>query len=313
MHVSITIVGFRNPDDILRCLTALERSGHADFDVVVVENGGAQAYDALVAVVPAILFGGQTVRVVEADGNPGFAGGVNRGMAESPDADAWWILNPDTEPHPETLARYVARLEAGDCDAVGGTLYTPDGRVQSHGGVWQPLLARAVSLGHGSPLSERPDPAEIEGRQTYLNGASMMVGRRFLEVCGPMDERYFLYCEEVAWCIRAKRRGLSFGFAPDALVLHHQGTSTGNVSEIGAKQRLPVYLSERNKIVLTLSCFPWLAPLASVGGLAVILVKYGRRRAWRQMGYALDGWRAGLAGETGPPATTPRRGGSAML
>ena len=137
MHVSVVIVGYRNPGDIVRCLAALSGSSHRDFDVVVVENGGPEAFQALVSAVAPQLPGGQAVRFVPAHDNPGFAGGVNRGVAETLDADAWWVLNPDTEPHPEAMARYVARLQAGDCDAVGGTLYLPSGEVQSHGGAWR--------------------------------------------------------------------------------------------------------------------------------------------------------------------------------
>ncbi len=311
--VSIVIVGFRNPEDIVRCLAALAAATHADFSVVVVENGGPAAFQTLVDALPAALPGGQRVRSVLADGNTGFAGGVNRGLAESPNADAWWILNPDTEPHPETLARYVARLRIGDVDAVGGALHLPDGRVQSYGGIWRPWMARAVSIGHGTPRDVKPDPSEIEARQSYLNGASMLVSRRFLAVCGPMAEHYFLYCEEVEWCLRARKRGLRLGFAPDAPVLHHQGTTTGNDVDLRTRGRTPVYLNERNKILLTRECFPGHAPLAILADLVLIALKFGKRRAWRQMGYALEGWRAGLAGETGPPPTTPRRGGSAML
>ena len=313
MHVSIVIVGYRNPDDIVRCLAALSASTHGDFAVVVVENGGPAAFEALAAAVPSRLSGGQGVSLVPAHDNPGFAGGVNRGMAETPDADAWWILNPDTEPHPDALARHVARLQAGDCDAVGGTLYLPDGRVQSHGGVWQAWLGRAVSIGHGTPLAARPDPAAIEARQTYLNGASMLVSRRFRDVCGPMAEHYFLYCEEVEWCLRATRRGLRLGFAADALVLHHQGTTTDNGTEARARGWLPVYLGARNGVLLTRAAFPRIAPVAVLANLGLLVVKFGKRRAWRQMGYALAGWRAGLAGEDGPPATSPGRTDKVML
>ena len=313
MHVSVVIVGYRNPGDIVRCLAALSASSHRDFDVVLVENGGPEAFEALAAVVSPRLPGGQAVHLVPAHDNPGFAGGVNRGIAATPGAEAWWVLNPDTEPHPEAMARYVTRLQVGDCDAVGGTLYLPSGEVQSHGGAWQPWLARAVSIGHGTPLAVTPVPAEIEARQTYLNGASMMVSRRFHEICGPMAEHYFLYCEEVEWCLRAGRRGLRLGFAAEAPVLHHQGTTTGNDADVRTKGWMPVYLSARNGVLLTRECFPRLAPVALLANLGLVVLKFGKRRAWRQMGYALAGWRAGLAGEQGPPTTSPRRKAWVML
>jgi N-acetylglucosaminyl-diphospho-decaprenol L-rhamnosyltransferase len=305
MHVAVVIVGFNNAKDIVHCVTELGRSTHTDFEVVICENGGPQAYAALEASLPKALPGGQKVRAVLAPGNLGYAGGVNRGMEEAPEADAWWVLNPDTQPEPEAIAALVARLEAGDCDAVGCTLYLPNGLVQSHGGRWNPWLARAVSMGHSSPLDQHPDPARIEADQNYLNGAAMLIGRRFLETTGPMREEYFLYCEEVEWCLRGLTLGMRLGFAPKARVLHFQGTTTGNPPDIRQRGRTPVYLNERNKILLTRDLYPARIPVVAAAALLVIFARFARRGAWRQVGYALSGWWAGLRGERGPPKWLP--------
>jgi len=304
MHVAVVIVGFRNPDDIARCLRGLERSSYADFEVLICENGGAAAFSALARDLPLALSGGQPVRAVLAPGNRGFAGGVNIGLRETAAADAWWILNPDTDPYPGALAAMVARLSEGDCDAVGCTLHLPSGRVQSYGGLWQPWLARAVSIGHGQGLEALPDPAAIEARQNYLNGASMLIGRRFLEIAGPMREDYFLYCEEVEWCLRGAARGMRLGFAPGAVVLHYQGTTTGNVPEIATRPRAPMYLNARNLLLVTWARFPWRLPVVACAAFLALFLRYPRRGAWRQLGYGLSGWLAGLLGERGAPRWT---------
>lgn len=301
MHVAIAIVGFRNADDIAGCLGALAKSTYADFEVIICENGGPDAFGALSAVLPAALPGGQPVRAVLAPGNLGYAGGVNRCLEETPNADAWWVLNPDTEPYPDALALQVGRLAKGDCEAVGCTIHLPDGRVQSHGGRWSGWLARAVSMGHGTPLTPAPDPVVVERDQNYLNGASMLVGRRFVEIAGLMRDDYFLYCEEVEWCLRAIARGARLGYAPGALILHHQGTSTGNTRDIRAKGRAPVYLNERNKLNVTRDAYPVRVLAAALACLATLFLRYGRRGAWRQLVYGLSGWVAGLRGERGVP------------
>jgi hypothetical protein len=303
-HVAVCIVGFRNAADVLRCLHALEASSWTDFEVVVCENGGDGAVDRVQHDAPARLAGGQEVKIVDAGANLGFAGGVNRCLAESPDVDAWWILNPDTEPEPNTLELMLRRLDQGDRDAVGCTLYGPTGQVQSFGGRWQPWLARAVSLGMGESVDRSPDPAPIEALQTYLNGASMLVSRRFVEAVGPMREDYFLYCEEVEWFLRARSLGLRLGFAPGARVLHRQGSATGAVADWRSRPRLPVYLDERNRMLLTGDRFPVMLPVAAAAALARILLGGARRRAWRQIGYGLCGWWAGLMGMRGPPPMT---------
>lgn len=301
MHVAVAIVGFRNPVDISHCLEALERSTHGDFEVIICENGGAAAFEELCAALPKRLAGGQPVRAVMAPGNLGYAGGVNRCLQETPAADAWWVLNPDTQPDPEAMALQVARLSVGDCEAVGSTIYLPDGRVQSHGGRWLPWFARAESIGHGTPLTQEPDPAYVEKAQNYLNGASMMIGRRFLEVVGPMREEYFLYCEEVEWCLRGGELGMRLGFSPGARVLHHAGTTTGSYDDIRSRPKTPVYLNERNKMLTTRDCFPARLPVAAVAAIALIFLRFGRRGAWRQVGYALEGWISGLGNLRGVP------------
>jgi N-acetylglucosaminyl-diphospho-decaprenol L-rhamnosyltransferase len=307
MRVAVAIVGYRNSDDLARCIAALEASTYQDYQVVICENGGEEAYQALQRCLPASLRGGQPLRLIRASYNLGYAGGVNVCLAATPEADAWWVLNPDTEPYPDAMARLVARLGAGDCQAVGSTLHLPSGKVQSHGGRWEPWLARAVSIGHGSELDGKPDPAAIERRQNYLNGASMMVGRRFLEAAGPMREDYFLYCEEVEWCLRARRAGMRLGFAEDALILHHQGTTTGNSAALAERPRMPVFLNERNKILLTRDVYPAALPIIALSSATVCIVRYARRRAWRQLSHALAGWRAGMRNERGPLREIPSR------
>ena len=289
MHVAVAIVGFRNSGDIVRCLAALAASTHGDFEVAICENGGRAAYETLSRVAPRRLDGGQSVRLIEAPGNLGYAGGVNVAMAAAPDADLWWVLNPDTRPEPGAMAALVARMAAGDCDAAGGALLRADGSVQSWGGHWRGWLARAVSIGFGASAAEAPATAKIEARQNYLSGASMMVGRRFLGTVGPMREDYFLYCEEVEWCLRAVAAGLRLGFAPQARVVHDHGSTTGAGAAIRDLPRLPLFLGERNKMLLTRDRYPARLPVAAAAALALLILRYGRRGAWRQMGWGASG------------------------
>ena len=302
LHVVVAIVGFRNPSDILRCLSALGQSTYPDFEVLICENGGPQAYQDLLRQTPATLAGGQAVRTVLGHGNTGFAGGVNRCIAETAGADAWWLLNPDTEVFPDAMAAMVERLATGEFEAVGSTVVFPNGVVQAHGGRWRGWLAAPQSIGHGSPISQKPDRADVERRQNYILGTSMMINRRFLDRVSPMDESYFLYCEEVEWCLRARKLGMRLGFAEGAIVRHHNGTTTGAGEALNRRARLPVYLGERNKILLTKDCYPARLPIAIFASLAFFTIRCIRRGAWKQIGYGVSGWLAGLSGERGRPS-----------
>lgn len=301
MHVAICIVGFRNPHDIAACLQALDSSTHTDFELVICENGGREAFEVLVQTLPSELTGGQSVRIVDAGGNLGYAGGINRCLAETPAADAWWVLNPDTIPDPTALASLCARLARGDCAAAGGTIHGADGHVESRGGRWNAWLARAVSVDNGLRLDEPPGPFAAAEKVNYLSGASILIGRAFVERVGVMREDYFLYAEEVEWCLRGVQDGLKLGLAPEANVLHRQGTSTGSVQDIRNRSRMPVYLDERNKILVTRDRYPGRLVVAASAAFALLFLRFARRGAWAQLGYGLSGWAAGLRNERGPP------------
>lgn len=301
MHVVVAIVAFRNADEIAGCLAALGRSTYPSFEVVVCENGGSDAFCELETTIPASLPGGQSVTLIEAGGNLGYAGGVNVCMRARPDADAWWIVNPDTEPHEETLAALVARLEQGDCAAVGGVLYNPQGRIQAYGGRWNSWLARCISIGNGATLEKRPDAAAVEAEMNYLLGACMLISRAMVDRIGLMREDYFLYCEEVEWGLRAVKAGLRLGFAPSALIRHDQGATTGSATAHKGRPRMPIYLDERNKLNVLRDTTPFRLPVGAASALVLLLLRYGRRGAWRQFGYGLSGWLAGVLNRRGLP------------
>ncbi|MFM6854239.1 MAG: glycosyltransferase family 2 protein [Sphingopyxis sp.] len=301
MRVAIVIVGYNNAADIAACLAALAAQTHPAFHVVICENGDAGAYARLRDAVAGLQPGGQPPLLIAAPDNPGYAGGVNRGIAATPGADAWWVLNPDTVPDAPALAALVARAQRGDADVIGGTLYRADGTVQSHGGRWRSHLARVEAIGMGMAVGQTPDSAAIEQALDYQTGASMLVTRRVIDMIGPMREDYFLYCEEVEWCLRAKAAGLKLGFAPGARVLHHQGATTGSADGIRARPRLPIYLDERNKINMVRDTRPHHLPMAIPAALALLVLRFGRGRAWAQMRYAAAGWWAGVRNQRGKP------------
>ena len=225
LHVAVTIVGFRNSKDVRRCLRALEASTHGSFEVVICENGGPAAFAELCETLPRALSGGQPVKVVLAPQNLGYGGGVNVCMAHSEAADAWWILNPDTSPEPNAMAALVSRLAVGDCDLAGGIIHFPDGRVASYCGHWDSLVGMADvdRLGQRHLRGSRCRGRRSASQPTSA-ALSMLASRRFRQTTEPFREDYFLYCEEVEWCLRGRSRGMRLSaFTPEARVLHLQG------------------------------------------------------------------------------------------
>lgn len=172
--------------------------------------------------------------LLRAQENLGFARATNLGLAES-HGELLLLLNPDTEVIGDAL---VAMADFLSCDptaaAVGPALMFPDGRPQ-HGAFGFPTLW--MSLFDFFPINHRLANSRLNGRYSspedgrpfpvdHPLGAAMMIKRPALQEIGLLDDSFFIYCEEVDWCLRARRDGWRLFQLPSARVIHHVAQST---------------------------------------------------------------------------------------
>jgi N-acetylglucosaminyl-diphospho-decaprenol L-rhamnosyltransferase len=75
----------------------------------------------------------------------------------------------------------------------------------------------------------------------WVAGASMIVRRQVFETAGLMDEKYFLYFEEVDFCIAAKNAGWTCWYVPESRVVHYVGQSSGVTDTKRKAKRRPAY------------------------------------------------------------------------
>jgi N-acetylglucosaminyl-diphospho-decaprenol L-rhamnosyltransferase len=334
-RVVIGIVSTNDVQNVLGCLNSLDRSVHRNFFVVICENGGADGFDRAATALAAadilrrddgaddgpdispdiswgqgsarfrLVGGGQPVVLLKSLTNRGYAGGVNTCIAAAWNDpwDAIWVLNPDTFPERDALTALVRRQRAGGYGIVGSKLvFVANGLIQTWGGLrWFPLLGRGRLLGYNQHPATMPDIAKIERQTKYVCGASMYVTREYVDEVGGMDQDFFVYDEDVDWCLRRGR--FTLGYAHDSVVHHIHGATAGASSTHKAtRSRFNIYMTERNRILIARKRFgakwPLLASIALVQTLEHLL----RVRSLRQFGFAIDGWWAGVRGEVGPPA-----------
>ena len=217
---------------------------HAVLDRDAAEAGGGAAAD-----VPLVL--------VRTGGNLGFAGGNNVGLRYARARggfDYVWLLNNDTVIHPAALAELVRVAEPDPrVGMVGSTLryYDEPDRVQALAGGrvtrWNGTTHHYDERFGGHAAARAPD---------YITGASLLVRAALLETVGGMDERYFLYSEEVDWCLRSRERGWRLAHAPESLVWHKAGQS------VGYRTPLHDYHTTRGMLLIVRRFYPALLPLA---------------------------------------------------
>ena len=336
LPIPIVIVTFRNPEDVVDCLAALGQS-HPEppFDVYLCENGGHTAFMELCSRIsdpggpcvastlraPCPVSGFQAVKsfvlkgvrakvfVGDAGDNLGYGGGVNRWLRPLlMSADMWpgaLVLNPNSTVAPDALGALVRYANDRRCMVTGRIAFADDPeRIHTRGLKWRRFLGSPAAVGRAEPFNSRPHAEMVERTIDAPSGSFVYVTRACLEKIGLLEERYFLYCEDLDWGLRAKRIG-AIGYAFDAVVYHKGGTTIGS----GPKQKVSefaTYLSFRNRILFVGSNFPAWTPWTVAVSL-VRALEFGARSRPANMRAATRGIIDGLLGRDGRPDDVLRR------
>ncbi len=225
MKLGIVIIHYNTSADLDRCLESLATyPPAADHRVVVVDN--ASSDPGLAAVHRRY----PECRWLLKHENLGYAKGCNVGMAEV-EADYYLILNPDIVVQPGALDRL---LEFADrhprAGMVGPQLLNEDGSLQHSCRRFytlKTLLLRRTFLGRIFPNSEtvrRHLMQDFDHQSSrpvdWVLGGCLLVRASAIARTGPMDERFFLYFEDVDWCYRMWQAGYEVQYTPDARFIH---------------------------------------------------------------------------------------------
>jgi GT2 family glycosyltransferase len=230
MIVSIVIVNWNGARWLPGCLDALGRQTRPADEIVVVDNGSTDGSRALVEA----RYPG--VRLVPLGRNTGFAAGNNLGLARAR-GRAFLLLNPDTEVEDRAIGTLLGALEADPAlGVVGPALRYPDGSPQESRrrapGPLTPFLESTLIQQYW-PTNRILDQYYVADRPgdrrqdvDWLTGACLLARRRAVERAGGLDESFFMYSEELEWCLRLRAAGWRIAYEPAATVVHHEGASS---------------------------------------------------------------------------------------
>jgi hypothetical protein len=245
----VSIINYRTAAMTLEAVrSVLADRGGIDLLVAVVDNDSRDGSAEAIAEWIATEGAGAPVRLIRSPVNTGFSGGHNLGMAAAR-SEFCLVLNSDAMLRPGCLAALLAGARADPgAGLVAPRLEGADGTVQTScfralsplsevirgagsGPVTRALAAREVALGPD------PDPGAIE----WVSFAGVLIRRGVLDAVGPMDEGYFLYFEDVDYCLRARAAGWRIRRVPGARIVHLRGGSAPVKRLAAAKARLPAY------------------------------------------------------------------------
>jgi GT2 family glycosyltransferase len=232
MTLSIVIVNY-NTEKLLRsCLESVYAGANGTpLDIWVVDNN---SHDNSVAMLKSLF---PMVRVIQNPSNVGFSRANNVVISQSR-SDYILLLNPDTLIIGDAIERVVKFMkEHPEVGIAGCRVLNRDGTLQlaCRRSIPTPEVAfyRVTGLSKLFPRSrvmakynmtyESPDRMhEVDA----VSGAFLMIRREVVDQIGPLDERFFMYGEELDWCLRTKRAGWLIMYCPEAQIIHYKGEST---------------------------------------------------------------------------------------
>jgi N-acetylglucosaminyl-diphospho-decaprenol L-rhamnosyltransferase len=257
MDLSIIIVSYNARADLDRCLESLHAHPLSMArEIIVVDNASRDGSAAAAR-------RWERVRVIDAPSNVGFAAGSNIGIRAST-GKTLLLLNSDTIVPAGAIDGLLDALNRhGDAAVVGPRLVDGEGRAElSFGRMISPLSElrqRRLVRGHGNRDAGISRLVEAMTRREqwpdWVSGACLLVRRLHAEAVGLLDERYFMYMEDVDFCAAIRARGGRVLFEPRVEIVHLRGRSAA-VQPAATREAY-----RRSHLTFYRKHYPWLAPL----------------------------------------------------
>jgi len=231
-RLAVVVVSY-NVCELLRCcLASLKRQEQDKMDIVVVDN--ASSDDSCQMVRDEF----PEVTLLQNTTNEGFGAAVNAGAAAS-DSEFILLLNPDTELSQGAIAAMIASFGQGASRGSRplGILGTRQVDAQGHFQLpawWRPsLLSEGLRKFAQAGIDRKREGVRraaefslrVGRRVAWVAGSCMLIDRQVFRVVGGFDTKFFLYFEDIDFCMRAGRAGFRVHYDPAISVLHHRGSS----------------------------------------------------------------------------------------
>ncbi|MEI7741089.1 MAG: glycosyltransferase [bacterium] len=241
IDISVIIVNWNVKALVLRLIQSIKnQTKSASYEIILVDNASSDGS------VAAIIAEHPEITIIANNQNLGFAKAVNQGL-QAANGRILLVQNPDSEFISDSLSNYVREFDSRpELGIVGARLLNADRTIQESvrrfptpfsqllvGLKLQKLFRHSKAI--SKYLADDFDYSR-EAEVDQVMGASFAFRRDLMEKIGLLDERFFIWFEEVDFMKRAKDAGYSIRFMPQIEMIHHGGQSFGQIMTV-KKQR----------------------------------------------------------------------------
>ena len=241
MDLSIIVVNFNTKDLVRGCIDSIRNSKtSAKYEIIVVDNGST---DGSVNILENI----RDIKIFRNKENLGFSKASNIGIKNA-SGKYVLLLNSDTVVKKGSLDRLLDFAKSRrDVGVVGARLLSESGVVQESASnsptVWGAIreywFGEKGRFGLFAPKSNTP--VEVDS----VVGAAFLITPEALKKVGFLNEKYFMYFEDLDYCRRVKRAGLKVYYLPESEIIHYLGASGSKVAESKNQWRRLVHSSKK--------------------------------------------------------------------
>jgi GT2 family glycosyltransferase len=223
MLVYIILVNYNGYKDTIECVNSLKKINYKNYKIIIVDN--ASSDDSL----NILRQKTNNSIIIESKKNLGFAGGNNLGIkyALNHDADYIMLLNNDTLVKIDFLDNMINSFNKNNKVGLVGCkiMYHPKKSIIWYGGGYIDWF-KFIGAHYGMRQIDNgqcDDEKEID----FMTGCCMLIKREVFEKVGLLSEDYFMYFEDVDFCVKVRNGGYKIWYNPKAIIYHKVGLSSG--------------------------------------------------------------------------------------
>ena len=223
--ILIIILNYCNYTDTKKCVESIKLSDYDNFKVLIVDNDSPND-----SIEQLNDLQSEKIHIISSGRNGGFAYGNNVGIdyAIINNFDYVILLNNDTTVEKDFLSKMVETYKKSinknfvlTCRIMYGN--EPD-KVWYAGGLidWENLRATHIEINKKFNLKS----LKIENVQ-FASGCCMMIPINIINKIGKLPEEYFMYYEDLDYCVHLQELGYEIRYNPDIVIYHFVSSSSG--------------------------------------------------------------------------------------
>lgn len=241
--VSVIILHLKDIPCLVDCIASLNKITYQNYNIIIVHNGPRDS-TLLEALAP---ISQHVTKIIDTGENLGFAKANNIGIREAKKngSDYILLLNDDTVVAKDFLDILV---EAGENNHDAGMLgpniylYKEPQKIWFSGAKFDKKTVGISFTNAGEINTDKT----LETQETdFITGCTVLVKKEIIEKIGLLDERFFIYWEDVDWGLRVKKAGMKNLVIPRSKIWHKVTVSLG-----GQESPIRIYLKTRSHLLL---------------------------------------------------------------